>query len=101
MSWYDYLWEHFLHYTGAVVAGGDGDGGAGAYTVAVDALNVRDAPSLSGTVVATYTRGETITLEGTGLYADGHLWGRYTGATSGQPRYVAVAKVDVTETFLQ
>ena len=101
VSWYDYPWEHFLHYTGDGDGGAGVDGGAGAYMVAVDALNVRDAPSLSGTVVATYTRGETIALEDAGLYADGYLWGRYTGATSGQSRYVAMAKVDVTETFLQ
>lgn len=63
---------------------------AGMYVVAVDALNVRAEPSADGQVVALYSRGEKVRLDGWGAYADGFLWGRYVGASSGQYRYVAI-----------
>lgn len=62
---------------------------AGTYTVLVDALNVRDKPSTSGQVVATYTKGQTVNLEAWGTFADGYLWGRYVGG-SGATRYIAI-----------
>ena len=62
---------------------------AGRYRCVVDALNVRDAPTINGTVVATYTRGQTVNLEAWGEYHDGYLWGRYTGG-SGNTRYIAI-----------
>lgn len=61
----------------------------GTYRVNADALNVRSKPSLSGSVVATYNRGETVVLDSWYTVADGYVWGRYTGA-SGNKRYVAV-----------
>lgn len=63
---------------------------AASYEVAVDSLNVRTEPSLKGKVVADYTRGQRVVLDGWGAYADGFLWGRYVGASSGELRYVAV-----------
>jgi hypothetical protein len=66
---------------------------AGGYTVAVDALNVRTAPTKNAAVVATYNKGEKVTLDGWGTYADGILWGRYRGG-SGNLRYVAVGTQD-------
>ena len=63
---------------------------AGTYRCDVDALNVRDTPSTAGKIVATYKRGQTVNLDAWGEFRDGYLWGRYTGAQSGQKRYVAV-----------
>lgn len=71
----------------------------GAYRVAVDKLNVRDQPSLSGNVVATYSNGQTVNLDRWGVVADGYIWGRYT-AYSGAVRYVALAPADKSTWYL-
>ena len=55
-------------------------------------LNVRDAPSLSGKIVATYKNGKNVILDSWYTVADGYVWGRYTGRTSGLKRYVAVGR---------
>lgn len=39
-----------------------------------------------------YYPGQTVVLDNWYKSADGYIWGRYTGATSGQLRYVAVGK---------
>lgn len=62
----------------------------GTYRVNVDVLNVRDAPSLGGQVVAQYVYGQTVVLDDWYINNDGYIWGRYTGASSGLNRYVAV-----------
>ena len=67
-------------------------GFGGKYRCQVNSLNVRDAPSLSGTVVASYSKGQTVVLDDWYKIADGWVWGRYTGASSGKKRYVAVGK---------
>lgn len=77
--------------------GGQGQASAaagfgGTYRCTVDGLNVRTAPSLSGKVVAQYSKGQTVVLDDWYEIADGWVWGRYTGAQSGQKRYVAVGK---------
>lgn len=64
----------------------------GTYRCTVSKLNVRTAPSLSGTVVASYGKGQTVVLDNWYKIADGYVWGRYTGASSGQTRYIAVGK---------
>lgn len=64
----------------------------GVYRCNVNGLRVRTAPSLSASVVATYNRGATVTLDDWYTIKDGWVWGRYTGAQSGQKRYVAVGK---------
>lgn len=69
-----------------------GTGFGGTYRCTVDNLNVRDAPSLGGKVVAKYGRGQTVILDDWYAIVDGWVWGRYTGATSGRKRYVAVGK---------
>lgn len=71
----------------------------GAYRVAVDKLNVRDQPSLSGNVVATYSNGQTVNLDHWGTVADGYIWGRYT-AYSGAVRYIALAPEDKSTWYL-
>lgn len=63
----------------------------GTYRCNVDSLNVRDRPSLSGAVVASYSRGETVVLDDWYTVADGYVWSRYTGR-SGATRYIAVGK---------
>ena len=63
---------------------------AGRYVCVVGTLNVRDASTVSAHVVAQYHRGQTVTLDGACAVSDGCVWGRYTGATSGKKRYVAV-----------
>lgn len=73
-------------------AGGTGDFEGGEYRVNVGALNVRDAPGLSGSVVASYSQGQTVVLDDWYTVADGYVWGRYTGGTSGLKRYVAVGE---------
>lgn len=69
-----------------------GTGFGGRYRCTVNGLRVRTAPSLSGSVVASYSKGQTVALDDWYKIADGWVWGRYTGAQSGQKRYVAVGK---------
>lgn len=76
---------------GATETGGHGFAG-GTYRCTVDRLNVRDAPSLSGSVVASYRKGQTVVLDSWYAIADGWVWGRYTGAQSGKRRYIAVGR---------
>ena len=64
----------------------------GTYRCTVDTLNVRDAPGLSGSVVASYHKGQTVVLDDWYKSSDGYIWGRYIGATSGKERYVAVGR---------
>lgn len=77
----------------------------GMYKCMVDVLNVRDKPSLNGHVVAIYQRGETVVLDDYYTIADGYVWGRYTGLTSGQYRYVAIGpntgKVEKTDYLIK
>lgn len=68
-----------------------GTGFGGTYRCNTSALNVRDKPSLSGSVVATYKSGETVNLDDWYVIADGYVWGRYT-SYSGATRYIAVGK---------
>ena len=72
----------------------DGDFHGGRYICQVDGLRIRTAPSLSGAIVpgVTYDRGEEVTLDDWYTIADGWVWGRYTGESSGEYRYVAVGK---------
>lgn len=64
----------------------------GTYRCVVDELNVRTGPGLGWPVVegATYERGLTVVLDNWYEVADGYVWGRYTGACSGELRYLAV-----------
>lgn len=75
-------------------AAGSGSTGfaGGTYRCTVDTLNVRDAPGLSGSVVASYHKNQTVVLDSWYKSRDGYVWGRYTGATSGKLRYVAVGR---------
>lgn len=63
----------------------------GRYVVKASTLNIRDRPSLSGSVVGTYNRGATVVLDDDYTIADGYVWGQYM-AYSGHRRYVAVGK---------
>ena len=104
---YDGGWDGYLHYTGGLPEG-DGSpyeyyGTGGRYRLTDDAepyLNVRTAPSLGADTVASYYPGETVNLEALRTVAEGYVWGRYE-AYSGQTRYVAIAKADASETYLE
>lgn len=121
-SWYTvadgYVWGRYTAYSGAIryvavgphtgspepndylvlqgsAPSGSGTSSAvpnGTYTCVADVLNVRDAPSTSGAVVAQYSYGQTVYLDNWSTSADGYIWGRYT-AYSGATRYVAVRTV--------
>ena len=58
---------------------------------------MRDASTVSARVVAQYHKGQTVTLDGACAVSDGCVWGRYTGATSGKKRHVAVRTTGGTE----
>ena len=90
----------------AVLNGTTGSGGnngvstsvpAGRYQVIVDTLNVRTAPTTSAQVATYYNNGGTVNLDGYSTVADGYVWGRYIGATSGQYRYIAIRTTGGTE----
>lgn len=68
-----------------------GSGFGGTYRCNTGRLNVRTAPSLSGTVVASYSYGQTVTLDDWYCISGGYVWGRYT-SYSGYTRYIAVGK---------
>lgn len=69
-----------------------GTGFGGTYRCNCSALNVRSAPSTSASVVAQYKSGQTVVLDDWYTIANGYVWGRYTGASSGKKRYVAVGR---------
>lgn len=79
--------------TPTVTASNDGKVTGGTYVVKATKLNVRTAPTVNSSSVAAYTRGQTVILDNWSTTADGYIWGRYTGASSGQKRYIAVQTV--------
>ena len=72
---------------------------AGTYTVSAEAVNVRDAASTGGRVVASYSHGQHVSLDGWGTFNNGFLWGRYRGG-SGNLRYIAIGKQDGSAWYL-
>ena len=74
---------------------------SGAYQCVVSWLNVRDKPTIKNSQVkAHYNKGEVVNLTSYVTNADGYLWGRYKGASSGQWRYVAIGKTDNSDVYL-
>lgn len=69
-----------------------GTGFGGTYRCNTSALNVRTAPTISASVVAQYKSGQTVNLDDWYTIANGYVWGRYTGSSSGKKRYIAVGK---------
>lgn len=72
--------------------GTGGTGFGGVYVCQANGCRVRNAPSLSGAIMAQYNKGQKVVLDDWYTSADGYIWGRYTGASSGQKRYVAVGR---------
>lgn len=64
----------------------------GTYRCTVDGLRVRDAPTTKGNVITFYNVGQTVVLDDWFISSGGYIWGRYTGASSGKLRYVAVGR---------
>lgn len=94
-SLYNDGWDCVLRYCGPEPEGVNDSGqtvtSAGRYTVvSPDGLNVRAEPSTSAEIVATYSTGDTVALDGWSTTGDGWVWGRYVGASSGKLRYVAI-----------
>ena len=58
-------------------------------------------PSLGASTVAAYYPGETVVLSALRHVADGYVWGEYVGMDSGDKRYVAIAKEDASEIYLE
>lgn len=90
-------WDCVLRYCGPEPEGVNETGqtvaGAGRYTVvSPDGLNVRAEPSTSTEIVASYSTGDTVALDGWTTTGDGWVWGRYVGASSGKRRYVAIGR---------
>lgn len=74
---------------------------AGSYECVVSKLNVRDKPTIKNSQVkAQYKKGEKVNLTSYASVADGYIWGRYKGASSGQWRYIAIGKANKSETYL-
>lgn len=101
---YDGGWDGYLHYTGGVPDASEYCGTGGTYRVTEEAspyLNVRTAPTLAASTVASYYPGETVVLQGLRTVAEGYVWGQYVGMTSSEMRYVAIAKEDASEIYLE
>lgn len=64
----------------------------GVYRCRVNGLRVRDAPTTSAHIITYYNMGASVVLDNWFTIADGYVWGRYTGLSSGLPRYVAVGR---------
>lgn len=64
----------------------------GTYTCMVSALNVRTEPNTNSEIVAQYNYGDTVELDDWYTSNEGLVWGRYTGASSGLKRYIAVGR---------
>ena len=67
------------------------------YTVGVEKLNIRNAPSLNSEVVGTYEKGEEFNYIEF-CYAEGYEWLSYI-SNSGVRRYVASMNTETGETF--
>ena len=68
--------------------------------VLVNKLNVRGEPSTNSDVLAQYEKGEIINSADSLISNEGRIWLRYTGASSGQKRYVCAYDKDGT-TFVE
>lgn len=104
-GFYEYAdgWDGYLRHESSS-SGDEYYGTGGTYRVTEEAspyLNVRTAPSLAASTVASYYPGETVVLQGLRTVAEGYVWGQYVGMTSGQTRYVAIAREDASEIYLE
>lgn len=60
-------------------------------TIHGSTVDVHTVPSTkSGKVVAHYTRGQKVIVDGMGI-SDGYVWGTYVGETSGERRYITIS----------
>lgn len=104
-AFYEYAegWDGYLRHESSS-SGDEYYGTGGTYRVtdeAVPYLNVRTAPTLAAATVAAYYPGETVVLQGLRTVAEGYVWGQYVGMTSSEMRYVAIAKEDASEIYLE
>lgn len=98
-------YDCIIHYNGGADDGehheptGLSFDGPGAYACIADALAVKSSPTTSAPTVATYYDGEVVYLDDWCEKHDGYLWGSYT-SYSGETRYIAIGRVDGTDTYL-
>lgn len=76
----------------SIPQGSSGTGFGGTYVCQFNGCRVRTAPGLSSAVVASYNKGQTVVVDDWYVSKDGWIWARYTGASSGQKRYIAIGK---------
>ena len=69
----------------------------GTFTASVNNLNVRRSPSLSGQVVAQYSKGESVKYDSY-IDSEGYRWISYIGK-SGNRNYIARRKLDNSQVF--
>lgn len=96
----------YLRKTGAASGGNqqtqpsNGSTAGGTYIVKASKLNVREAPSTSAKIVASYSKGQRIYSMGKDTRtADGYVWGHYVGG-SGNTRWVAMGPVNNPTEYL-
>lgn len=99
--WFSYQFERLAEEVNTMLDGGQAEiitpddvpmVFGGTYKCRVDGLRVRTEPNLNGEIVAQYNTGDTVNLDDWYASNDGYIWGRYTGFSSGQKRYIAVGR---------
>ena len=94
--WFDKQFERLAKEVNAILNGGTTPDPpmifGGTYRCTVNGLRVRDAPTTKGNIVTSYNAGQTVVLDDWYKSSDGYIWGRYTGASSGKLRYIAVGR---------
>ena len=85
-------WKYTKNVTVPSTGGNTQPGVGGKYRVNVDALNVRNKPSIvTGKITGTLPKGYVVVLDNYYTIADGYVWGRYT-SNKGTTLYVAIGK---------
>ena len=94
--WFDKQFERLAKEVNAILNGGATPDPpmifGGTYRCTVNGLRVRDAPTTKGNIVTSYNAGQTVVLDDWYKSSDDYIWGRYTGASSGKLRYIAVGR---------
>lgn len=65
----------------------------GTFTLSVDAINVRDQASTNGSIVAKYTKGQSVNYDCFRADKSGYVWISYISAT-GKRRYMAAGETN-------
>lgn len=63
-------------------------------------MNIRTQPNTNATIVGSYSVGQGVTATEV-VDANGYIWAKYIGASTGRTRYVALAKSDGSEKYVK